>query len=256
MAKGSPPAIQMAAKRSSLTIPTAVENAYILLLGQVTLVISQTTIYLFAAIFDEGNKPVAIDQVFTAALLISVSVMMAANILLGWMSCRDVLSKYSEYSNRLLTVDILFLLVFFMMNNVLSFDASFMLKSSGSINFPLLQVPTYLERGVHTYAPFLIYCLSIVVSLLYIWWNSTFGRLADEAGEGDRVEAQLKLKFHNLILCVAVFVQAGLAIMSLLYPAEQVARRMCLAFWIMLWIAMNGVWLMTTPTTSKHLAKK
>jgi hypothetical protein len=238
------------AKGAPLTIPTAVENAYILLLGQVTLIISRAFMYLLPAYLSK-NQNLKVDDIFTAIMLISVSLMMAVNILSGWMSCRDVLSRFSEYSNGLLTIDILFLLVFFMMNNIISVDASNILKSSISVGVSVTENSSpHLEAAIHAYAPFMIYVLSIIVCLLYLWWNIKFMRLANESGQEKDAESQLNISSHNRFLCFATLIQLFLALISLVLPTEGSVRMICLAVWVIVWGWLNFAWFLTTPTTT------
>jgi hypothetical protein len=228
--------------KTSLTIPTAVENAYILLLGQTTLTISRISAHLLALKITGSYSS---EDIFSDIFLLSVSIMMAVNILSGWMSCRDVVSRFNEYSNSLLTIDIVFLLVFFMMNNVLQF--SLPASSSGLSASAANNAASAGEIAIRIYSPAIIYLLSVLVAILYLSWNKVFRGIATGEGLAKKVETQLNLRSHNRFLCFSLLLQSILTLLAVIYPAETAVKFICLAFWVVIWLWLNAAWFITTP---------
>jgi len=211
----------------------ALENAYLVLLGQIAFVLSAIVfgVPFFFSTAEGGHlyqPPTILFLVFT----FSASFMMVVNIIIGWAALRGSLQNPAHYTRPMFVVDILIVLTFFFMNNAIlfSFGGTLSLDKVANLQSMLgegIQLRTVAFLGASLYlltALFLLFCKL---------WNYMFYRAS-----GVTFSATYE---RNMWFLIAFLVVA--ATTALLNSDSLITQSILLALWLSGWIYVNWHWL-------------
>lgn len=211
----------------------ALENAYLVLLGQIALVLS--AIVFGVPFFFAGSGPPHFYQPTTILFLVfasAASVMMVANIIIGWAALRGSMENKEHYTIRMFIVDILIVLTFFFMNNAILFSFGGTLSLDKVSN-----LKTLLDQGVPlrtvSFLAASLYFLTAIFLLLCKAWNRLYCQASGKP-PGKRYEQWL---------WVIIAAAAASGIVALFKADSFITQAILLPIWLFGWIYINGHWL-------------
>jgi hypothetical protein len=230
--------------QGKLVIPTALEAANILIMGQITLIYSNV-LFQLASIPLTTLVGVTGEQGFILALVLVVPPILLINIVSCWASTRATFEEFEQYPNSLFLLDTFLLVLFFFMNNLISFSVT---PSEGAHVAAIIadgagaQAIGSRQLG-QTLPPFL-YFVSGLVCLLYVAWNNQHAKerckILPSFCSGANMVA------HNRFLIFAAFLQFAVAVYSAISDSVS-SEGACLVAWVVVWMWLNTQWLITSP---------
>lgn len=236
----------MSGPSSKLIVPTALEAANVLIIGQLTFLYANVLFELSSAFNQNGLAVRTPEQwVFVMAVL-TVPPVLLVNILSCWATTRETFEEFSEYPNSLFMIDTILLVLFFFINNIVA-------RTIGSVDraSPIHELfgAGPRERAgadmIDVLPPFL-YVSSALICLVYIWWNREH-RSERRKAQRDYSDAP-NMVAHIRFLFFAATLQIVLCGVSLA-SSDAKSEAVCLAAWIVVWGWLNTQWLITSPLT-------
>jgi len=244
----------MAGREITMAVPLSLETAYLLIIGQISFVYSKI-LFEFLSIYVSGTSvSFPPETIFVVCVVLVVPFILIVNILSGWLSTRETFAEFSEYPNSLFTLDMLMIIIFFILNNVVTF--SILQSGNGDYLASLLSTghatgqPTgaALTTEIAQIVPPFVYLCSGLICVLYILWNLKHQK------ERNRLDHKAKqnpdMLSHNRFLLFALFLHVLLLVLSLTKMGI-VVEFICLGFWTLTWLWLNGAWIVTSPLVSK-----
>ncbi len=210
----------------------ALENAYLVLLGQIALILSGV---MFGVPFflSSPGQPVYYSPttILFLVFVFAASAMMIANIIIGWAALRGSLKNPEHYTHKMFIIDILIVLTFFFMNNAILFSFGGMLALD-----KLSSLQSLLKAGIslHTVA-FLsasLYGLTAIFLLLCKSWNKMFYRASGTKGP----------PVYEAILSLTIVVSFGLAVAAGWFMNDFRMQAILIPVWLLGWIYVNFHW--------------
>jgi hypothetical protein len=217
-----------------------VPNAFLLLLGQIGIFVVSVFFALPLALVS-GAVAVSSISLSTWAFLYVVavaSVMMAANIMIGWNAVRfarrEIDEKNITYSSRLFAADLLVIFIFFSMNNVIIFSLGVGLSA-----FDPSVLLDKVTSGIPTGTTSMTLGVLILLSASYLFvckiWNHEFYRKVGIENSGSYEKKLAHVIVIQLLIGTATLVAPEHAIWNLL---------MC-SSWLLSWLFVNFGWVST-----------
>ncbi|MCP4985689.1 MAG: hypothetical protein GY928_06335 [Colwellia sp.] len=222
-------------------MPTSLENAYLLILGQI-LFIGTALIIGMSSLFNGmlTIQDLEYSNFFGLLFVSSVCIYLFVNILMCWIATKESISKLNHYNLKLFSVDILIICVFFVINNVVFF----MLGSSmepESINKTLAKV---LSEGWQQYSVYfsIVYMFSFLHLLLTKIWNNSFYKLN---------APNSPIPAYESVFSLTIYIMAIVLIMSVIFQGDFKVQLMLWFFWLATFIYIDVSWI-KAEIMSKH----
>lgn len=217
-------------------MPDSVQGAYLVLLGQIVLAASAIFFgvpYCFAT-----DTALAIPKSSTALYLAFVFVacsMMIANILIGWASSRQIIDRKCAYSNKMFVWDLLSIVCFFAMNNIimLSFGGTFTIDGAPAVKKVLQQG---ISVGTTAVTSSGLYFLTAAFLLTCKFWNREYYKTIprEDAAADNIYERSMWAVIYYCLLA---------SVVAIIYRENIWIQAYLLVFWIASWIGVNGHWI-------------
>lgn len=231
--------------KAKLVIPTALETANILIMGQITLIYSNV-LFQLASVPLRKLVQVEGQGAFILAFVLAVPPILLINIISCWVSTRATFEEFEQYPNSLFMLDTFLLVLFFFINNLISFSVS-----PAQVTDHLAAIVTNSPVGAgggggrlaQSLPPFL-YFVSGTVCLLYIAWNRQHEH--ERCNIDPAYCASPNMVAHNRFLLFASFLQFAIGVYSAL-SSDVASEGACLFAWAIIWGWLNTQWLITSP---------
>lgn len=212
---------------------SAIENAYLLLLAQIALITSTVLFSVPKIIYhhDDSFEIGKNEWLFLVAISI-ISIMMIANLIIGWASLRDILKNDLPYNLQMFMLDLVIVVVLFSMNNVLMFS----FKGEISLQSNDIVVDTLVARVPLKNSSIMIGFISLLTGLfLYLCkrWNYHYYKLK-EIEQSKKYETKL-----SIVIGFVLFLSAIGFILNHIYWLQIVV----LSSLIVSWVYINYEWL-------------
>lgn len=234
----------------TLAVPQALEAAYLAVIGQISFVFSKILFELFLIYVRGGGVQASPEAVFIVIIVVAVPFVLIVNILSGWLSTRATFAEFSEYPNSLFLLDMVMIVIFFVLNNVVTFSV----LQTGTSDYlsDLLTSPNppknmVLDSEIAQIIPPFVYLCTGLICVLYIFWNYYHGKERSRIAAG--FSPNPKMLAHNRFLIFSAAIHAILFGIALLVR-QLVAEYVCLVFWIGIWIWLNGAWIVDSPLSA------
>lgn len=214
-----------------------VPNAFLLLLGQIGIFVVSLFFSLPLAILS-GSVDVEVISISTWAFLYVVavaSVMMVANIMIGWNAVRyarqTMQEKKTTYSSRLFVADLLVIFVFFAMNNVIVFAVGVGLSAFDPSVFSAT-----VMSGIPIHTTSMTLGVLMLLSAFYLYickiWNKEFYfKTSTDNSAG-----------YEKKLAHVIVIQLLLSLVVLLTPSATVGHFIICSAWLLSWLFVNFEW--------------
>ncbi|MEL6503584.1 MAG: hypothetical protein AAFQ10_03920 [Pseudomonadota bacterium] len=215
-----------------------VPNAFLLLLGQIGIFVVSLFFVIPLALIS-GSFPITSISLATWAFLYVVavaSVMMVANIMIGWNAVRfarqEIEGKGNSYSSRLFVADLLVIFIFFSMNNVIIFALGVGL-SAFDPSILLAKVKGGISIGTTSMTLGVLMLLSACYLFVCKSWNREFYQLA--AIENSQ-EYEKRLS-HVIVM------QTLVGVATLIVPEHAAWNLFMCSGWLLSWVFVNFGWI-------------
>jgi hypothetical protein len=213
----------------------ALEYAHLVLLGQIALIASAIAFgvpYFYSLPSHSGIRFTDV-AVFYLVFVLSSCVMFIVNLIIGWTAVRDSARNPDDlYDNRLFILDILIVVVFFMMNNVImfSFGDTLSLLNVSTIKH-VISEPLSLHTVAYTAAA--LYLLTAVFLLLCKGWNKIAYIQAGVEGS----------ETYELLLWLIIGIDLIACLMAVVEQDHLGSQIMFFIYWLGGWVYINSHWL-------------
>ncbi len=211
----------------------ALENAYLVLLGQIALILS-AIVFGVPFFFSTSDSPHLYQPptLLFLTFVFAASAMMVVNIIIGWAALRGSLKNPQHYTVKMFVVDILIVLTFFFMNNAILFSFGGTLSLDKVANLKGM-----LDGGVPlrtvAFLAASLYLLTAIFLLLCKFWNNMYYRASGTT------HSRL---YEGLLWLIIAFCAVATPI-ALLKTNSLLTQGALMLGWLGGWIYINGHWL-------------
>lgn len=249
------PAKRIDRKREvTLAVPQAIDAANLIIIGQLAVLYSNVLFQLGTVWISGASHDLDKSAWLVIVLVLLVPPIVLINILSGWVSTRSTFEEFEEYPNSIFMLDVLMIAVFFMMINIISFSvlpsgtsnylSALLFARGSSASAEKSAVASPLESSiVHVLPPFIYVCSGVILAL-YLVWNK-YHALEREKINGSQ-ERDSGIIGFNVLLCVALASHVVLSLISLSVESVEV-EFVCAIIWAVVWLFLNGYWLVKSP---------
>ena len=212
----------------------ALENAYLVLLGQIALIATAVFFgvpYFLSLPADERLAANAV-TIFYLVFVFCACALMIANIIIGWAALRGATKKPNYYTSKMFVIDLVIIVVFFAMNNVIMFSFGDTLSFQDTDT-----VASVIEKGVSlvtiSYMGSALYFLTAAFLALCKAWNWAYYEVSDVKDVTLYERCMWAVIAYCLFACVV-------SAMSTQFLMVQI---ILFALWGACWIFINGHWI-------------
>ena len=243
-------------KEVTLAVPQSIEAAYLVILGQVALLLSRVVFEVLSFLSIGNTLSLDLEAVAIIVIAVLFPLILLINVTSCWLTTRSTFDEFSEYPNSLFAWDVVMIVLFFTTTNLVSLA---FLSGTNSQDFW-----AYLLNGgadqnntqiAELYAqvvgvvPLAVFFLCGLICLTYRAWNTRYVKEKSRILNDQNSDANFD-KF-NTILTAAFFFQMFFAIASIWLndPGFLLAG---VGVWSLFWGWLNITWLLDSPLSPKN----
>lgn len=213
-------------------MPTSLENAYLLILGQILLLVATISVGIFSIVLD-GNQAIEFSfaNLFSIVFVSSVCIYLFVNIIFCWIATRSSIETLENYHEKLFALDILLICVFFTINNLVFF----MMGSTIKTDVVTDNLQNIVKSGWQEYSIYysLVYLLSTIHLLLTKIWNNSFYKLS---------MPQKTIPSYEKILSLIIFFLGLVFVLSIIFYGEYKVQVLLWLFWVSSFLYIDVSW--------------
>ena len=214
-------------------MPTSLENAYLLILGQILLLVAAITVGIFTIAFgDEQLIVFEFSNYFGLFFVSTVCLYLFVNIIFCWVATRSAIETLDNYHEKLFALDVLLICVFFTINNLVFFMMGSTIKTDLVAN----NLQSVLEAGWQEYSIYysLVYLLSTIHLLLTKAWNNYFYKLS---------KPRENIPSYEKILSLIIFFLGVVFLLSIFFHGEYKVQILLWLFWVAAFLYIDISWI-------------
>ena len=213
-------------------MPTSLENAYLLVLGQILLLVAAIIVGILSIGFNsEQLISFELSRYFSLIFVSSVCLYLFVNIIFCWVATRSSIGTLENYHEKLFVLDVLLICVFFTMNNLVFFMMGSTIKTD-VVADNLMKV---LESGWQEYSIYysLVYLLSTIHLVLTKTWNKSFYKLS---------KPRKTIPSYEKVLSLIIFFLGLVFVLSIVFHGEYKVQILLWLFWIAAFLYIDISW--------------
>lgn len=228
-------------------MPNAVENAFALLLGQITIIASSIFfgVPYFLVNASAGAPPIPDHTIFFLAAIFSACAMMIGNIIIGWTATRTMLREFPQYSVRMFVADVMIILCFFAMNNVIMFSFGDALSMQNTATIQKIMAHG-ISSGTSAITFASLYFLTAIFLSICKRWNYEYYRLMKKDD----------YRPYETQLTTVIVVLFAISILTIIMPNFLLLQIVCFVVWFGLWLFVNASWVSSNIIPSDPITDK
>lgn len=213
-------------------MPTSLENAYLLILGQILLLVAAITVGLFSIAFGDASiAAFEFSNYFGLFFVSTVCLYLFVNIIFCWVATRSAIETLDNYHKKLFALDVLLICVFFTLNNLVFFMMGATIKTDQVAD----NLQNILNIGWSEYSIYypLVYLLSMMHLLLTKAWNKSFYKLS---------RPRKNIPSYEKILTLIIYFLGIIFILSMVFHGEYKVQILLWLLWMAAFLYIDISW--------------
>lgn len=214
-------------------MPDSIQNAYLILLGQIVLVATSAIfgIPYFLSSHDLQDKMSGSTIYYLIFIFISCAIMIM-NIIIGWTATQEASKNSKNYNNKMFIIDLIIIICFFSMNNIITFSFGDTL-SVKNVKTMTNIINSGVELNVIALTSSILYIITAVFLYMCKLWNYEYYRISNTR-DTDRYEK---------VLSISIMVMIVTSIATLVFRNNPYIISLSFVVWVYSWVYVNIDWI-------------